>query len=139
MLKTVYPPNNLLCRAINKGFKWNDKNQAIKTNYCLPLLNKYIFHVLHIQKHNMHHFTNLLTHIIIIIISTILHTNKHFNCTANQHVFVFFFTIVQFLFYLNQNFQASSIVLLLYRPVCVRPGGKPQRAVYSHPGSNLYH
>ena len=33
--------------------------------------------------------------------------------------------IVQFLFYLNPKFQASSSFLCLYRPVCVEPVQKP--------------
>ena len=39
--------------------------------------------------------------------------------------FVFATRIVQFLFYLNPKFQASSSFLLLCRPVCVRPVRKP--------------
>ena len=38
-----------------------------------------------------------------------------------DHAFVFATGIVQFLFYLNPKFQASSSFLLLCRPVCVRP------------------
>ena len=39
--------------------------------------------------------------------------------------FVFATRIVQFLFYLNPKFQASSSFLCLYRPVCVGPVRKP--------------
>ena len=39
--------------------------------------------------------------------------------------FVFATRIVQFLFYLNPKFQASSLLLKLYKPVCVRPVRKP--------------
>ena len=39
--------------------------------------------------------------------------------------FVFTARIVQFLFYLNPKFQASSSFLSLYRPVCVGPVRKP--------------
>ena len=39
--------------------------------------------------------------------------------------FVFATWIVQFLFYLNPKFQASSSFLCLYRPVCVGPFLKP--------------
>ena len=46
--------------------------------------------------------------------------------------------IVQFLVFLNLKFQASSPFLCLYRPVCVRPGGKPQRPVFSRRGSYSY-
>ena len=41
--------------------------------------------------------------------------------------FVFATRIVQFLFYLNPKFQASSSFLSLYRPVCVGPGRKPPK------------
>ena len=40
-------------------------------------------------------------------------------------VFVFATRIVHFLFFLNPKFQASSLLLKLYRPVCVRPVRKP--------------
>ena len=49
--------------------------------------------------------------------------------------FVFAIRIVQFLFYLNTKFQASSHLLSLCSPVCVRPGGKPRRPVFSERGS----
>ena len=49
--------------------------------------------------------------------------------------FVFAIRIVQFLFYLNLKFQASSYLLWLYSPVCVGPGRKPQRPVFSEQGS----
>ena len=39
--------------------------------------------------------------------------------------FVFATQIVQFLFFLNPNFQASSSLLCLYSLVCVRPVRKP--------------
>ena len=37
--------------------------------------------------------------------------------------FVFAIRIVQSLFFLNPEFQASSHLLWLYNPVCVGPGG----------------
>ena len=49
--------------------------------------------------------------------------------------FVFATRIVQFLFYLNPKFQASSSFQSLYRPVCVGPGRKPRRPVFSRRGS----
>ena len=49
--------------------------------------------------------------------------------------FVFTTRIVQSLIFQGPNFQASSYLLWLYRPVCVRPGRKPQRPVFSHRGS----
>ena len=38
---------------------------------------------------------------------------------------------VQFLFFLNLKFQAYIHLLYLHRPVCVRPGWKPRRPVFS--------
>ena len=43
--------------------------------------------------------------------------------------------IVQSLFFLNPKFQASSHLIKLYRPVCVRPGRKLRRPVFSCRGS----
>ena len=53
-------------------------------------------------------------------------------------VFVFATRILQFLYFLNPKFQASSHLLWLYSPVCVGPGQKPRRPVFSQRGSN-YH
>ena len=39
--------------------------------------------------------------------------------------FVFAIRTVHFLYFLNPKFQASSLFLGLYRPVCVGPGRKP--------------
>ena len=50
--------------------------------------------------------------------------------------FVFATWIVQFLIYLNPKFQASSHLLWLYSPVCVGPGQKPRRPIFSQRGSN---
>ena len=52
-----------------------------------------------------------------------------------DHAFVFATRIVLFLFFLNPKFQASSLLLRLYRPVCVGPGRKPRRPVFSRRGS----
>ena len=49
--------------------------------------------------------------------------------------FVFATWIVQSLFYLNLKFQASSHLLYLYSPVCVGPGRKLRRPVFSQRGS----
>ena len=51
--------------------------------------------------------------------------------------FVFATQIVQSLSFLNQKFQASSHLVWLYSPVCVGPGRKPQRLVFSEQGSNI--
>ena len=43
--------------------------------------------------------------------------------------------IVQSFIFLNPKFQASSLLRRLYRVVCVRLGGKPQRPDFSRHGS----
>ena len=45
--------------------------------------------------------------------------------------FVFAIRIVQSLYYLNPKFQASSHLLWPYSLVCVGPGRKPRRPVFS--------
>ena len=52
--------------------------------------------------------------------------------------FVFATRIVHFLFLLNPKFQASMLLLGLYMSVCVRPGWKPRRPVFSRRGSNNF-
>ena len=49
--------------------------------------------------------------------------------------FVLAIRIVQSLFYLNTKFQASSHLLWLYSRVCVGPGRKPRRPVFSQRSS----
>ena len=46
------------------------------------------------------------------------------NCGADQCL-CFSTWIVQFLYFLNPKFPASYHLLILYRPVCVRPGRNP--------------
>ena len=53
-----------------------------------------------------------------------------------DHAFVFATRIVQFLFYLNPKFQASSSFLCLCRPVCVGPVRKPH-CWFSHEAALL--
>ena len=50
--------------------------------------------------------------------------------------FVFATLIVQFLFYLNPKFRASSSFLCLYRPVCVGPVRKPH-CWFSHETAHM--
>ena len=57
--------------------------------------------------------------------STCVKTNTQISCAVTAQLisaFVFASQIVQSLFHLNPKFQASSLLLRLYRPVCVRPG-----------------
>ena len=51
--------------------------------------------------------------------------------------FVFAIQIVQSLYYLNPKFQASNHLLSQYSLVCVGPGWKPQRPVFSQRGSTI--
>ena len=51
--------------------------------------------------------------------------------------FVFATQIVQFFFFLNPKFQASNCIQWLHSPVCVGPGRKPRRPVFSQRGSSL--
>ena len=48
---------------------------------------------------------------------------------------VFATQIVQFLYFLNTKFEASTHIMCLHSPVCVRPGRKPRRPVFSQRGS----
>ena len=51
--------------------------------------------------------------------------------------FVFATRMGQPLFFLNRKFQASSYLLWLYSPICVGPGRKSRRPVFSQRGSFL--
>ena len=63
-------------------------------------------------------------------------TQISFAVTAKLIItFVFNTRIVQSLYFLNPKFQASSHLLWLYSPVCVGPGRKPRRPVFSERGS----
>ena len=52
--------------------------------------------------------------------------------------FVFAIRIVQSVYYQNPKFQASFHLLWLFSPVCVGPGRKPRRPVFSQRGSILF-
>ena len=52
--------------------------------------------------------------------------------------FVFATRIVQFPFYLNPKFQASSSFLCFYRPICVGPVRKPH-CWFSHEAAHFLH
>ena len=52
--------------------------------------------------------------------------------------FVFATRIVQSLYFLNPKFQASSHLVWLYSLVCVGPGRKPRRPVFSQRGSSSF-
>ena len=64
-------------------------------------------------------------------------THISFAVTAKLiNAFVFATQIVQFLFFLNPKFQASSHLLWLYRPLCVRPVRKPH-CWFSHEAAHI--
>ena len=56
------------------------------------------------------------------------------NSEADQRL-CFHSQIVQSLYFLNPKFQASMHFLGLHSPVCVGPGRKPRRPVFSEQGS----
>ena len=56
------------------------------------------------------------------------------NREADQRL-CFCLRIAQSLYYLNPKFQASNYLLWLYSLVCVGPGRKPRRPVFSQRGS----
>ena len=56
------------------------------------------------------------------------------NREADQRL-CFRYLIVQSFYFLNPKFQASSHILLLYSLVCIGPGRKPRRPVFSERGS----
>ena len=68
----------------------------------------------------------------------ICETKMQISCAVTAQLisaFVFAIQIVQSLYLLNPKFQASSYLLWLYSLVCVGPGRKPRRPVFSQRGS----
>ena len=57
--------------------------------------------------------------------------NKGADQLCSNCAIVFATQIVQFLLYLYPKFQVYCFLLWAYRPVCVRPGRKPRRLVFS--------
>ena len=57
------------------------------------------------------------------------------NCEADQRL-CFRYTKAQSLLYLTTKFHASSLLLCLYRPVCVRPVLKPH-GWFSHKAAQI--
>ena len=65
-------------------------------------------------------------------------TKAQVSCAVTAQLisaFVFASRIVNFLFFLNPKFQASSYLMQLHRLVCVGPGQNPRRPVFSRRGS----
>ena len=59
------------------------------------------------------------------------------NREADQRLCFFATRIVQSLYFLNTKFQASSHLLWLYSLVCIGPGQKTRRPVFSQRDSNI--
>ena len=57
------------------------------------------------------------------------------NREADQRLCFRYTDTVQSLYFLNPKFQVSSHLQWLYSPVCVGPGRKPRRPVFSQRGS----
>ena len=66
------------------------------------------------------------------------HKNTGFSHMRKISAFVFAARIVQFLFYLNPKLQFPSHFLWLYNSICVGPGRKPRRPVFSQRGSYIH-
>ena len=67
-------------------------------------------------------------------------TQISFVVTAKRiSAFVFATRIVQSLYFLNPKFQASSHLLWLYSLVCIGPGRKPRRPIFSQRGTTYWH
>ena len=67
-------------------------------------------------------------------------TKAQISCAVTAQLisaFVFTTSIIHFLFFLNPKFQACSLLLWLYRSVCVRPGRRPQRPIFYRHGSMM--
>ena len=67
-------------------------------------------------------------------------TKTQISCAVTAQLisaFVFALRIVQSLYFLNPKFKASSYLLWLHSPVCVGPGPKPRRPVFSQRGSYI--
>ena len=64
------------------------------------------------------------------------HMRKQRRKSASR--FVFAIQIAQSLFLPNPKYQASNHLLRLYSPVCVGPGRKPRKPVFSQRGSNFF-
>ena len=61
--------------------------------------------------------------------------NKGADTAKLISAFVFATRIVHFLYFLYPKFPVSGHLLCLYSSVCVGPGRKPRRPVFSHRGS----
>ena len=80
-------------------------------------------------------FSHDVAHLICILFSSL----EIFGQLLNEPLisaFDFATRIVQALYFLYPRFQASSHLLWLYSPVCVRSDQKPRRPVFSQQGSN---
>ena len=63
-------------------------------------------------------------------------TKTQISCAVTARLIsAFVFAIPHLLTFVKPKFQASSLLLVLYRPVCVGPGRKAELLVFSRTGS----
>ena len=104
---------------------WNFKNEILQSLYDNATQTYFFMHLFEPRREKI----------------GFLHMRKQktqisFAVTAKLIIaFVFAIRIGQSLYYLHPKLQASSHLLWLYRPVCVGPGRKPRRPVFSQRGS----
>ena len=67
-------------------------------------------------------------------------TEVQMSCTdvqADQHLIFATYMYIEQPFFLNPKFPASSHLVWLHSPICVGPGQKPPKQVFSCHGFNL--
>ena len=105
--------------------------------YCLPMFHKQALWLLWVDFSSEHIYFETLLYMSCVMRKLDFAYAKtkaqiSFAVTAKLiSAFVFATHIVLFLFFLNTKFQASSHTLWLHRPVCVGPGRKHRRPVFS--------
>ena len=87
--------------------------EILSLNYRLISSNRHIINEPRHEKTGFLHMRKTKTQISFAVTAKLIST------------FVFATQIVQSLYFLNPNFQASSYLVWLYSPVCVGPGRKP--------------
>ena len=106
-----------------------------------PLLHIHYNIKLHVRNNTSHIVRTVLDHLSLVVRKPAFayaktKTQISFAVSAKLiSAFVIATWIVQSLYYLNPKFQASRHLLWLYSLVCVRPGRKPRRPVFTQRGS----
>ena len=109
-------------KSVKKKIVWN--RNAAKWTFKCSYIKKYPFLCGMLKYEPRYEKTGFL--------HMLKQTQISFTVTAKLiSAFAFTSQIVQSLFFLKLKFPASSHLLWLYSPVCIRPGWKPQRPVFS--------